>query len=974
MRLLERNDGGELILTKDLGDDDTPRYAILSHTWGADTEEVTFKDMMDGTGKSKAGYNKIRFCGEQASAHGLQHFWVDTCCIDKSNNTELSEAINSMFRWYREAAECYVYLTDVSTANSDKNNQSSGFMWESAFRKSRWFTRGWTLQELIAPISVEFFSKEGIRLGDRKSLAQQVFEITGIPFNALQGSPLSHFSISTRISWAENRETKRKEDKAYSLMGLFDICMPLIYGEGREKAFIRLREEIDKHSRSQPASCMSIDDLYKQGKCYSSCFPTFSNRTADQSRICLASLTPTDQDGLRNRAMTRHQSACQWFLNESRFQEWRIDSYSDLLYITASAGCGKTTIAAHVINALQRKHPIGVPQDQDQEQQKAGNLLLHFFFQKVDVDDEGTATAALRTIISQLIHQLPELNELLRRQYDILALKGHVSWSWEPLLSVFLSMIRQVRDRTLSTTYIVLDGLDECSNDSRCSLLACLDSLVEDHRVPTMNGRGSILKVFITGRPDQDVFDIIPKSKHFEITESLTTSDIDALIVAGVEQLGNRRHLAPEVQSAIKEFLRINAKGMFLWVVLVLQELGRKDERLTDSLIASRLRKVPLTLASTYEEILENVPLSRRDDMWRILRCMLISFRVMSLVELKTALCVEIGISEWHDFTGDVKHLCGSLIRITNEKVRFVHQSAQDFLEAYASRTSAEQLHGVLWKLDEAEVQITTVCLKYLHHVAELNNKYPERRVPFNEDSMQDVLKKWSFLSYAAKFWAHHLRSLAQPNSSIIRLTLELLDFQRNRDILMQLVYYFTHHGTLYGPRQGTQLHIAAYFDLAWVVAEYIHKRVDVDAIADCGDTALVWGSEMGSTESVKLLLQAGADPEIVEYDGWSPLHWAATNGHVEVCKILLEHGAYIDALDSHGATPSDWAISRGHGMVTSVIERFRAKGETPKGRDNETKYQNSPTGSPPIINAQWLSNGRLAMGTFPHVHDTAQD
>jgi hypothetical protein len=277
MRLLERNDSGELILTKDLGDDDTPRYAILSHTWGADTEEVTFKDMMDGTGKSKAGYNKIRFCGEQASAHGLQYFWVDTCCIDKSNNTELSEAINSMFRWYREAAKCYVYLTDVSTANSDKNNQSSGFMWESAFWKSRWFTRGWTLQELIAPISVEFFSKEGIRLGDRKSLAQQVFEITGIPFNALQGSPLSHFSISTRISWAENRETKRKEDKAYSLMGLFDICMPLIYGEGREKAFIRLREEIDKHSRSQPASCMSIDDLYKQGKCYSSCFPTFSN-------------------------------------------------------------------------------------------------------------------------------------------------------------------------------------------------------------------------------------------------------------------------------------------------------------------------------------------------------------------------------------------------------------------------------------------------------------------------------------------------------------------------------------------------------------------------------------------------------------------------------------------------------------------------------------------------------------------------
>ena len=102
------------------------------------------------------------------------------------------------------------------------------------------------------------------------------YEITGIPINALQGSPLSHFSVSARISWAENRETKRKEDKAYSLMGLFDISMPLIYGKGREKAFIRLHDEIDKHSRSKTMSSISINDLYKLGKFYSHCFWTLS--------------------------------------------------------------------------------------------------------------------------------------------------------------------------------------------------------------------------------------------------------------------------------------------------------------------------------------------------------------------------------------------------------------------------------------------------------------------------------------------------------------------------------------------------------------------------------------------------------------------------------------------------------------------------------------------------------------------------
>jgi hypothetical protein len=249
MRLLQFKTNSEFSVTDDLIND-VPPYAILSHTWGADTDEVTFRDLKHSTGKSKAGYDKVRFCGEQAKRDGLQYFWVDTCCINKSNNTELSEAINSMFRWYREAAKCYVYLSDVSIPNSNENYQSSGFTWESEFRKSRWFTRGWTLQELIAPVSVEFFSGEGKRLGNKRSLEQQVHEITGVPISALRGSPLSNFSVSERISWAESRDTKRKEDKAYSLMGIFDIHMPLIYGEGREKAFIRLRDEIDKRPRN----------------------------------------------------------------------------------------------------------------------------------------------------------------------------------------------------------------------------------------------------------------------------------------------------------------------------------------------------------------------------------------------------------------------------------------------------------------------------------------------------------------------------------------------------------------------------------------------------------------------------------------------------------------------------------------------------------------------------------------------------
>ncbi|EUC35949.1 hypothetical protein COCCADRAFT_2965 [Bipolaris zeicola 26-R-13] len=261
MRLLQRSSTGDFRLTKDLiGDETIPPYAILSHTWEADTE-VTFADMANGTSTDKFGYRKIQFCGEQAKQDDLQYFWIDTCCIDKSNHVELQEAINSMFRWYQNAVKCYVYLSDVSTAKPN-TYEFSGSTWELSFRKSRWFTRGWTLQELLAPRLVEFFSQEGTRLGDKKSLERQIHEITGIATLALQGAPLEEFDVEERLSWAKSRRTTRKEDRAYSLLGIFGIYMPLIYGEGEDNAFRRLQEEINKplNGRQRKMDSLSIVD------------------------------------------------------------------------------------------------------------------------------------------------------------------------------------------------------------------------------------------------------------------------------------------------------------------------------------------------------------------------------------------------------------------------------------------------------------------------------------------------------------------------------------------------------------------------------------------------------------------------------------------------------------------------------------------------------------------------------------------
>lgn len=218
-----------------------PIYAILSHRWGPD--EVTLKDIESKTAKRKPGYRKLEFCANQAARDGIVYFWIDTCCIDKANNTELSTAINSMFKWYQNATKCYVYLPDVSVKNG-------GSTWVQAFEASAWFTRGWTLQELIAPRVVEFFSVEGERLGDKKSFEERIHRITKIPVEAIQGSSLAQFSVGERFRWAEGRHTTVEEDTAYCLLGVFDVHMPLLYGEGQQKALARLERKAGKLSDS----------------------------------------------------------------------------------------------------------------------------------------------------------------------------------------------------------------------------------------------------------------------------------------------------------------------------------------------------------------------------------------------------------------------------------------------------------------------------------------------------------------------------------------------------------------------------------------------------------------------------------------------------------------------------------------------------------------------------------------------------
>lgn len=238
-----------------------PPYTILSHTWGPD--EVTFKDHTERGRDSthKKGYDKIRGCCRLAVAEGFQYVWIDTCCIDKSSSAELSEAINSMFRWYRDAAICYAYLGDVNGSEDpsdfgDSDNRSGG---GSSFARSRWFSRGWTLQELLAPSEVIFLAADWSEIGTKKSLRGAVSLITGISEKVLHECRWDEYSVAQKMSWAASRQTTRLEDEAYCLMGLFDVNMPLLYGEGR-KAFSRLQQAIMQRTEDHSIFAWSYPD------------------------------------------------------------------------------------------------------------------------------------------------------------------------------------------------------------------------------------------------------------------------------------------------------------------------------------------------------------------------------------------------------------------------------------------------------------------------------------------------------------------------------------------------------------------------------------------------------------------------------------------------------------------------------------------------------------------------------------------
>jgi uncharacterized delta-60 repeat protein len=627
MRLLKLLPNGDFHLTEKLLGA-IPPYAILSHTWGS--QEVTHEDMVKDEARNKAGYEKIKFCGNQAAENGLQYFWVDTCCINKSSDAELSESLNSMFRWYQRAAKCYVYLGDVSTTKRKRGDETANDTLEREFRKSRWFTRGWTLQELLAPPSVEFFSRENERIGDKQSLKQQIHEITGIPISSLQGTALSQFSTRQKLDWAEKRQTTREEDWAYSLLGIFEISMPVVYGEGKTNAIRRLMKEIDDASKDKEC----LQDLY------------VTNPHDDKRRI------EETKGGLL-------EDSYLWILEHSDFQQWRNDQQGRLLWIKGDPGKGKTMLLCGIINELKKS-------------MAKTELLSYFFCQATDLKINN-ATAVLRGLVYMLADLQPTFIAHIRKKYDH-ARKSlfEDTNAWVALSEIFTSILQ---DPSLNSTYLIIDALDECETDLAKLLQLIVQSMSTTPRV----------KWIISSRNKLDIeqqldFDNGQVKLSLELNENHVSYAVDIYIDYKVSQLSSIKEDS-ELLEKVRDQMRKKANGTFLWVALVFQQLAEVES--WD--VLEELEKMPADLQQLYDRMIRQIQDLRGStpELCRLaLSTMTLAYRPLHLLELGTMSGLPKDICHNLKNVMKVVSLCGSFLTVRDDYVYFIHQSAKDYLDS----------------------------------------------------------------------------------------------------------------------------------------------------------------------------------------------------------------------------------------------------------------------------------------------------
>ncbi|RDW82406.1 hypothetical protein BP6252_03518 [Coleophoma cylindrospora] len=957
MRLLRNNNNSKFSLAEDFGDK-IPCYAILSHTWGMETEEVTFKDVIEGTGEHKDGYKKIRFCAQQAANDGLEYFWVDTCCIDKSSSAELQESINSMFRWYQDASRCYVYLSDVSTDDCDHTNPAL-----QPWQQSRWFTRGWTLQELIAPRSVEFFCSKGKRLGDKNSLEQQLSRITGIPVQALQGTNLSMFSVKDRLSWAETRTTKKEEDKAYSLFGLFDIHMSLLYGEGEQKALDRLKDEVLKQGKKRQREEISDINYNKRLKLsISSSQDLDPLDDAAIKRSLLDQLYFTKIDERLTHLAAAQGTTCRWFLNKPEYILWHDQSqqlkHGNFLWIKGNPGTGKSTLMKLL---FEEEAKLKLESNLSQ-------ITLSFFFLARGTIEEKSTTGLYRSLLHQLFEKAVDLRDSL----DWLTADGARSiqrdgWSEEALKRTLKDAVLKLRTRPLK---IFVDALDECHTNQVAGMVCFFEELCNN------------------AKESQVCLQICLSSRHYPTI--VIQMGIEVILENEIEHMEDiKQYIKSKMRlgkskkaEALRSEILEKSSGIFLWVVLVVDILNSEYPGSSIQQIRERVKEIPPKLAELFEMILTRYQ-ENAEQLDACLKWILFATRPLQPQELYFA--IQLGLDKEYSSYWDqedididqiktfVRRSSKGLAEITRNKaseVQFIHESVRDYLLGKYQK----QLNFVGYSHEF----LKHCCVAQLNASISQNVEIPALLPQGSEavELQKNIILKFPFLKYSVTNIFHHA-NIAQQNS--IKQTGFITDFPLQRWVFLNNT--LEKHKIRRYTESVNMLYILAERNLADLIKIHPNKELCFKiederygppffaALATGSDEAIcrfldtyietqplnsslynlckryrqnrkkwanfgptfsfsrkrsIWSYVAENDDEMLLLLLIGlgeCELNFKDGAGRTPLLWAAQNGHEAVVKLLLETGKVdADSEDNDGRTPLWWAAQNGREAIAKLL------------------------------------------------------
>ncbi|KAF9735101.1 hypothetical protein PMIN04_006527 [Paraphaeosphaeria minitans] len=859
MRLLYTTSNGRFEWTRNyINDKELPDYAILSHTW-IDGQEVTFDDLKDTNNAKETdstiseGHRKLRFCAQQAKRDGLDYFWVDTCCINKPDSSELQEAINSMFRWYEHAARCYVYLSDVEQDTLDEGG-------ESAFKQSRWFTRGWTLQELLAPASVEFFSRNGKRLGDKKSLRHIIHGITGIPVDALHGRQLSEFSISERFSWTDNRQTTREEDAAYCLLGIFGIYMPLIYGERKEHAIRRLKKLV--YAASQDITGASVNNTESGSQ----------SKKERISKICNWLSAPDPSTNYHKALRQRQAGTGTWLVEAEQFTEWKA-SVASRLWLHGIPGCGKTILSSTIIeNLLQHCGD------------DANMAVAYFYFDFNDAQKRDPGLA-IRSLLSQLLQCVATIPKSINELFASCENTGRM-----PPLHALLEVVRLTL-QGFAQVYVVLDALDECIH--RPELMDIVEAVA--------GWQPNNMHLLMTSRKERDIQTCLERIVMDENTIRLQADIVDLDIQRYVRQrLSADKSLAKwskddAVREEIETALIGGARGMFRWAVCQLDRLGKCRNR---AMLRKSLATLPPTLDQTYDCILSAISEEDSDYAIRILQWLTFSERPMSVEEIAEVVALDAARDPAFDRDEvledplEVLNICSSLVTLTlveeessvnlqvttKRIVALAHYSVQEYL--LSDRIKQGLAKQYCMEEVECQTSIMKGCLQYLTQLQQ----------PLSEE----ILQASALARYVAKFWSQHLRKTGDELEGLSRLAMDLLSVEQPAYLAWIQVNNPDWPGDEPVLEKGLEsvaapLYYAALLGLGTIVKMLLNHGVDVNAEGGEFGNALQAASFEGHENVVRILLDDKSTNVNVQggYYG-NALQAASWKGNEQIVKLLL--------------------------------------------------------------------------------------